>query len=68
MPMPLLLCMERIAEGGILHALATDYVRAFLLLISLRARLGDMISARAFACEILYAFPSVSCTMDNEGR
>ena len=45
-PTPLLLGMERLAEGGVLHALGTDYVRAFLLLIALRARLGDMLSAR----------------------
>ena len=63
-PMPLILGLERVAQGGVLHELGTDYARAFLVLIALRARLGDMLSARAFACEELYSSLCISCSMD----
>ena len=63
-PTALLLGLEQIAAGGALHAVGTDYARAFLLLIALRARLGDMLSARAFAVAQLYSSTCVSCTMD----
>ena len=62
--MPLVVGLEHVARGGVLPALATDYARAFLVLIALRARLGDMISARAFACEELYSSKCISCSMD----
>ena len=54
--------MEQIAEGETLYSLGTDYARAFLLLIALRSRLGDMMSARAlFAVAELYSSACVSC-------